>query len=377
MIYSIIAQLRFKKPTDIEGIIIIRGFYNRQPVAYRSLGHRIRRDQWNIVKKEVCNEHPNAQLLNMLINKTLNTIQADILQKQIMGATISKAHIITAVKGEAHGKSFLEFCRMKIKDDYKNEETQRALKTQVNKISGFDQDPTFSDINALWLTRYKKYMEEKLKNKANTIWSSLKFVNTMINKAIKQGGIIGESPFVNFDRGQCMPSGKEPLSVEEIKKIHKLVYDDGVELRLRATACRFMLMIYSGMRFSDAMRFDPVIHFPNGRLIMHYKKWDGRVNFLGSNNLREIVSMIPGFPLDICLNEFNDRLKIIAGICGISKHITTHIGRHTMGFILSEMNVPKEKAMKILGHKKDSSINIYYHVTDEQVDREIQKLNLL
>lgn len=61
---------------------------------------------------------------------------------------------------------------------------------------------SFADINYAWIQKYEQYMRETLLNHPNTIWKSLKFINTMLNLAIKIGGIIQENPFKNYNRAK-------------------------------------------------------------------------------------------------------------------------------------------------------------------------------
>ena len=377
MTYSIIAQLKFKKPTDDVGTITIRGFIGRKPAGAKSTGHKCTRENWDHARREVKPNAPNPQLINLLISKKIQGIQATLLQKELMGAVISKQHVKQAVDGLQHSRLFIEYCKAKIESDYKNDDTKRGLIVQCDKIEEFHPGVCFYDINSNWLARYKKYLSETRENNHNTIWNSMKFINTMINKAIKEGGIVASNPFSEFDRGTWTYSNRKPLTIEECNSIYELISKEDVIEKIRAVACRFMLMVYSGMRFTDAMRFDPDKDLQNGRFVMSYKKWDEKVNFVLYNKFSEVAALIKKYPLSVSNVDFNRWLKIIGEMCKINKPISAHIGRHTLGFLLSEMNIPKEKASKILGHKNLRSTDIYYHVTDDQVDREISKLNVL
>jgi integrase len=376
MSYSIIAQLKFRKPTDHVGIICIRGFIGRKPAGMKSTGHRCSKDNWDLVKREVKPTDPNAQLINLFLSRKVQEIQKTLLEKELMGALINKYHVRNAVHGSQQNQNFIEYCKRRIVE-YKNNDTARWLMSQCDKINAFHQDVSFYDIDNNWLCKYKRYMEVTLKNKPNTVWSSLKFVNTMIKKALKEGGIIAADPFLNFDRGKCMPSNKQPLTMEECNRIYTLLYCFDVDEKTKAVACRFLLMIYSGMRFSDAMKFDAKVHVKDGRLVMTYKKWNETVNFSLYKKLNDIIDKLEQYPLSISNTDFNRWLKIVAALCKITKPLSSHIGRHTLGFLLSDMNIPKEKARKILGHRDIRSTDIYYHVTDDQVDREVSKLNVL
>lgn len=374
---SIILQLKLKKPSDSTGTIIIRAFLNRRPIIARSTGQRVHRDHWDAYNRKVKETSPNGALINVVIQKQLQDVQGGILQKQIMGATINQVIIKEAVKGYQSGMDFYAFCSRRILSDYKSPDTIRMLNGQISKLKKFRPALSFSDIDYHFLDAYKKYMVNNLGNKPNTVWSGLKFLCTMLNKAIAEGGIINYNPFDAFDRGTYKQVKKPSLTIAECTSIENLLQDPCVTDIVKAVAVRFLLMAYSGMRFADAMKFNPGIHVKGDRLVMDYNKWSEKVDFQLHDRLKRIIELIPQYPLKISLNYFNMNLKIIRGLCKIKTHVTSHIGRHTMGFFLSEKDIPKEKAQKILGHKSPRSTDIYYHVTDDQVDRAVQKLNEL
>lgn len=371
---SIICQLKLKKPSDLSGTIIIRAFLNRRPVASKSTGQRILKTDWDHASRQVIANAANARLINMLLKMELQKIDTFILQKRLLGATINRQLIIEAVQGYDTGQNFYDFCRKSI-TQYNNHGTRRHLTSQLKKLECYKPALSFADIDYWFLVNWKKYMQEELHNKPNSVWSSLKFLNTMLNRAIRTKGIITENPFKEFDRGTYQQGQRNYLHIAECEKIQELVHNQTADYTTRAVAARFLLMAYSGMRFTDAMNFNPGIHVINNRLVMKYSKFDTQVNYQLHSRLQAIIELIPQFPLKISLTHFNIYLKLIAGLCKINTHISSHTGRHTMGYLLSELNIPREKAQKILGHKDQRSTNIYYHITDEQVDRELSKFN--
>lgn len=373
---SIILQIKVKKPTDTEGTIVIRAFLNRRPIASKSTGQRIQVKHWLAYSRCLVEYAPNAALINLEIAKQLQEIKRRILEKQLMGMAITASVIKDAMAGHDTGADFYLFCKERIQSDYTNEETKKWLLAHVDKLKAFRPTLAFSGIDYKFLDAYKKYCIQERTNTPNTVWSSLKFLKTMITKAIKQGGIITADPFDQFDRGVYTQTHKEPLNLSDINEIEKIIDREDIGYMVKAVAVRFLLMAYSGMRFSDALkRFNPALHIKNDRLVMTYSKFSEKVNYPLFPRLKRIIDLLPQYPLKISNTQFNNFLAAIAGLCRINKHLTSHIGRHTMGFILADMNIPKEKAQKILGHKKESSTDIYYHVTDDQVDREVRKLN--
>jgi site-specific recombinase XerD len=72
---------------------------------------------------------------------------------------------------------------------------------------------------------------------------------------------------------------------------------------------------------------------------------------------------------------YNAYLKEVALLCGIDKHLTTHIARHTFATTITLSNgVPIETVSKMLGHSKISTTQIYAKVLDNKVSSDMQDL---
>jgi site-specific recombinase XerD len=85
------------------------------------------------------------------------------------------------------------------------------------------------------------------------------------------------------------------------------------------------------------------------------------------------------FPL-ISNQKLNSYLKELADLCGIEKHLTFHLARHTFATTVTLRNgVPIETVSKLLGHKSISTTQIYAKVVENKVgeDMELLKNKLL
>ncbi len=68
-------------------------------------------------------------------------------------------------------------------------------------------------------------------------------------------------------------------------------------------------------------------------------------------------------------------LNTIAKMCGIQKHLTWHMSRHTMATVVCLANgMPLEVVSSVLGHKSIESTQIYARITQEKLGCEIDTL---
>ena len=71
----------------------------------------------------------------------------------------------------------------------------------------------------------------------------------------------------------------------------------------------------------------------------------------------------------------NAYLKEIADLCGIQKHLTFHIARHTFATTVTLSNgVPIETVSKILGHTNLKTTQHYAKILDVKVSQDMQAL---
>lgn len=374
---SIIAQFKKKKSTDTLGAIIIRGFYNRRPVTSKTIHSGISWLHWDTENRCMLPGTPNANLINQTISIRLQEMKAQLMKLDIAGGTVNRNAVFKAVKGIDDKKDFLAFCRQRIKADYTSKETIRSYECECSKLEKFKPVISFADVDFLFLTSYRNYMRDELANDGNTIWKSLKFINTMINKAMAIGGIIEESPFQNFDRGKYIQKPRTYLEIEDLEKMERLTNDDDQPVIVRRVAVYFLLMSYSGMRFNEAMLFNPDEHVIGDRLVMKYQKWNTDIDNKIHQRLQRIIDIIRTQKLKLSNQKFNQWLKLAAAAAGIKKDISSHVGRHTFGGILAELEIPKETAQVLLGHRDMKSTNIYYHQKQKTKDAAMDRINTI
>lgn len=373
---SIIAQLKLKKPSALHGTVIIRGYYNRKPVTSKSTGIKVHVDYWDVSTRSVNDYAPNAKLMNTVIKKRIQEMEAQLMKQEIAGHLANRAAVYKAVKGIDHSKDFIAFCLERIRIDYTSDETIRSYKGECTKLLQFKTAISFADIDYEFLAAYKKYMLEKLGNDGNTVWKSFKFMNTMIRKALKIGGIINENPFTQFDRGKYIQKQRDYLELSDCDNIEEIALDENQPVLIRRVSIRFLLMCYSGMRFQDAMQFNTNDHVQKERIVMNYQKFNTSVNnSLVFERLKKIVQLTKGAELKLTNRKFNDWLKVVGALAKIDISLTSHLGRHTLGGLLAEAEIPLETAQMILGHKDSRSTKVYYHQKGKNVDKAMQKLN--
>jgi len=73
----------------------------------------------------------------------------------------------------------------------------------------------------------------------------------------------------------------------------------------------------------------------------------------------QILNKYGGEFTKITLEHYNFGLKEIGAICGIDKHMHSHLGRHTYGTRLAEMNFSERHLKNLLGVSSSRVVDVY------------------
>ena len=69
----------------------------------------------------------------------------------------------------------------------------------------------------------------------------------------------------------------------------------------------------------------------------------------------------------VAVQTYNKNLKRIADVTGITKRLTSHVGRHTFATWMLHEGVQLERVAKMLGHSKITQTQRYAKVLAEDV----------
>jgi site-specific recombinase XerD len=223
--------------------------------------------------------------------------------------------------------------------------------------------------------------QHKLQN--NTAHKYIKNLKKIMNMAVGLDWI-PSNPFNQFKCSYHSPE-REVLTPDELQKIMNKKLDSK---RLEEIRDVFIFCCYTGFAYVDVYKFDKDAVT---------KGIDGE-NWIYTNRnktgTKENVPLLP-IPMQIiqkykddeyCVNynkllpvnsnqRYNNYLKELATICGIKKHLTTHIARHTFATTVTLANgVPIETVSAMLGHSSIRTTQIYAKVVEKKVSDDMKLL---
>ena len=88
-----------------------------------------------------------------------------------------------------------------------------------------------------------------------------------------------------------------------------------------------------------------------------------------------VVQRYGGSLPHVAVQTYNRNLKRIAEETGITKRLTSHVGRHTFATWALHEGVPLERVSKMLGHAKITQTQRYAKVLAQDVYAEFDKMS--
>ncbi|RZJ86455.1 MAG: hypothetical protein EOO20_18260 [Chryseobacterium sp.] len=319
---------------------------------------------WDSKNNRVKSRHKKADIINNMLSKELAKAERNVYE--IKSGLLS----IDDVFGNRKKVTFQDAVDQELKRLEKKfmsgfYDKVRAIQKQVP-----DTSIALSDINKKWFDRMIAIFSD-LGNTGGTIQKKIKLIRGLIGR-YSENGITKE---VKDVRVATTKSLKVKLSAIELSRIEELTLPTGEQIE--AVRDLFLLQIYlRGIRVGDLLQAYAA-DFKNGRFNYTADKTDKTLTIKLIPQAQAIVDKYSGrykrlFPFFIwepnkhgsafendrarlkhkesCTTIVNKHLKVIAGMCGIDKPLSSHIARHTFArMAIDKINNPMV-TMELLGH---------------------------
>lgn len=355
---------------------------------------------------ELTKEHPNYKKDNMLIVK-LKSRALDIIRDfQMKGSNFTLNEFEYSFRGGAHNdetsviKFFDEIIEeLEMAGRMGNAKAYRETKNAMTRFTG-NKKTLFRDITPAFLEKFEAYMRSR-GNEDGGIAVKMRELRALFNKAIRRKLITQELyPFKDYKISKLKPiKNKRALTVEDFKKIRDLDLSDN--LYLIEAQHYFLFSFYSrGMNFADMMKLkwsdivDNRIYYTRAKtkgkfnieiipeiqkILDYYKTQNRPTEYVFPILLKD--SLTPkqiDYRKHQVLGRYNYKLKQIAELTKVEKHLTTYVARHSFATILKQIGTSTDVISELMGHS-DVQITMTYlkEFDTEFLDQESRKLSTL
>jgi len=226
--------------------------------------------------------------------------------------------------------------------------------------------------------KYESSFKEQTGIKNNSVVKYMKMYKTAYNYAIKMDLII-KNPFNIYD-GRLSVKDAVFLTQQELNTIENKIFPTP---RLEKVKDIFLFSCYTGYAPVDALELTErnLSADSNGNLwIMTSRaKTAIRANVPVLPTVEKIISKYKnqqkGLIPKISNQKMNAYLKEIADVCGINKHLTWYVARHTFATTVTLGNgVRLENVSAMMGHTNTKQTQHYAKVLDVNIMEDMEKL---
>lgn len=265
----------------------------------------------------------------------------------------------------------------------------RKLKTLLSSLQRFikhsrKRDLKFEDINDQFYDKYKSFCFDTENKSISTFSVLIKDIKAVLNEAISDG----YTKDTSFNKKSFISPQFEADSValkqEHLDKIQNLEIKDKEFDKVRDL---FLLGCYTALRHSDLTNLD-ISKVDENFIRVKQQKTGSYVSIPVTKAMKKILDKYPdSFPkLDINLNTYNDKIKKIAELAGLTESISTietkggkskkvtmplyklvssHTARRTYATVMFKLGIPTSLIMAVTGHKAEKSFLKYVKATNE------------
>ena len=311
-----------------------------------------------------------------------NFVTAEKVRNAFQGLEYRKHTLITLYD------DFLTDYAQKVECGLKSKRTLQKYRAVYKHLKSFLQtrhhlsDIALKEIQSTFATDFETFLLTYCHLSHNTVWLYSFPVRMLMHRAVENGWLV-RYPFSDYNISQQRPK-RVFLTKEEIRLLI-----DAPKLTPAQTFIRdmFLFCTFTGLAYIDLknLREENIVRSPlDGDVWIRTRrqKTSVEVNVKLLDIPLQILDKYSGlsnngylFPIPshvYCCNL----LKTIIKKCGIDKHVTWHVARHTMATVVCLSNgMPIESVSSLLGHKCITSTQIYAKITNEKLGREIDTLS--
>ncbi len=373
---------------DLQYIMLDATFDNKR--LRLSTGEKIQARNWDQNRKRVKKTMKGSAEINLRIDELEDRVRRIYREMRLRHQTPTTQLIREELqRNQTQNGSFFDYFEEFIQSakSKRRPNTIENYRTTVNYLKKFQETTKHTlSLETMDSTFYDKFVAYAfglgLGAKTNTVGNKIKTITAFLNWCVGRG-IEVNPEFKKFKR-LSEDSVQVALTMEELELIHEaeITTDD----RLSGIRDIFLLLCYTGLRYSDVVKLRPV-NLKDDMLIVNTVKTSDNLKLPLMPQAREILKRCPanGFaaPVNKQANKLIRQLCELAGIDEptlmvehrgptriervVPKYdlITTHTGRRTFVTLSLEKGVRPEVLMRITGHKDMRTMKKYIKLTEK------------
>ncbi len=244
-------------------------------------------------------------------------------------------------------------------------------------------DLPLGQLDHSFVTEFEFYLKNTKGCSHNSALKYVKLFRKIIRQCMAHGWMTVD-PFVGY-KSKVKHVERDFLTKEELETIEKKEFSIP---RLQLVKDIFVFSCYTGIAYIDVSKLtkDNLVQDEHGTLWVNLfrTKTNTRSQIPLLPQALEIIRKYESYPVNNNLNrllptmsnqKMNAYLKEIADLCGIRKHLTFHVARHSFGTTVTLTNgVPIETVSAMLGHRSIRTTQIYARILNVKIGHDMKVL---
>lgn len=354
-------------------------------------------DNWNSAKGQA----KGKTRKDIELNRYLDTIRTKIFEihnqlvmrdEQITPDVLKRAFLGKLEKPKMLCEAFREV-NIKVREQYERGDLCKATVLRWERCVVYleefllekenENDIPMKKLTSGMVDDFEHFLRVRKKCANNAAVKYIRYLKNVVRVGIANKWI-DDDPFIG-KRYTRTKSDREFLTEEELKAIMTL--DLSGLPRLDLVRDTFVFCCFCGLAFIDisTLSRDHIIKDENGEeWIRKARQKTGEVSTIPLLEIpKSIAEKYRNHPKAIAKNlvlpvisnqRMNSYLAEVATLAKISKHLTTHIARHTFATMSLNNHVPIESISKMLGHSDISTTQIYARMLDQTVSEDMARM---
>ena len=385
----VFARLTYKKRTI--AISTGKSITKERWGATNNLRSALRLEKEKLMKNSLDQFHLNVEKKFLELIKIDPEITLDLLKKELSGKSKTNPANKQITIIQILDKYIKYFKKMVLADERSSASLQKYERSKELLLNFIQKKYGVKDIGAQEISssfvfnleeflKYESNFKGKIGIKNNSVVKYMKMYKTACNYAMKMDLIL-KNPFHVYD-GKLSVKDAVFLTQQELDRIENKIFSVA---RLEKVKDIFLFSCYTGYAPVDAMdlSMDNLFKDNSGHLwIMTSRaKTAIRANVPVLPPTLKIINKYKnqqkGLIPEISNQKMNAYLKEIADICGITKHLTWYVARHTFATTVTLGNGMRiENVSSMMGHTNIKQTQHYAKVLDANIMEDMNKLKI-
>ena len=348
------------------GLVQIEVMHQRKR-RYISTGVKVYTDQWRQNHEQHVVGSVYTDQYNNTIAQAMRSVM-DAVDRQVADGAIDLATLGQQTIGST---SVADYARSVVEWSTLAESTRKAYRHIIDTMADF---PKFSDIAKVTKRDVDAYYMAIVAKKRQTTQKNYISLLHRTFRAALEAGVIASDPSAHVGYPRMHARERARLTDDEVAAIA------AAELPAELESARdlFLWQCYTGMAWVDcATLTSDMITTEGGHIyiIRSRQKTGVQYRTMLLKPAAAILAKYGGTLPKLVSYTYHHRLQRIAKAAGITKHVTSHVGRHTFATWALSHGVPIEIVSKMLGHTNIETTQIYAKILAKDVDAQFERLD--